>query len=200
MPRREKVTGLVLSRRSVGEADRLVTLFTREAGLLRVLAKGVRKIPSRRGGHLEPMTEVLALVNRSGERLYLTHVETQHAMSALHRNEGAMEHVQHIFRLLLDVSPEGETQEDVYIMLKDVCMLMPELPYGKRVALETAAMLTILRAAGLQPALEACQHCGVKIPADAVILDNRDGGWHCLLCHGSLLGTETSLKPALMRV
>lgn len=198
--KRHKYRALVLARRSVGEADRLVSLFTQEEGIVQVLAKGVRKIPSRRGGHLEPFTEILTVVNETHDRYYLSHVETLDAFPVLHRSGDAMEHVQHLFRLLLDVWQEGDPQEDVYRMLKDVCILMPDLSYGKRVALETAAMLTILRAAGLQPALEACQHCGVKVPADAVILDSQEGGWHCLLCHSSLAGTETSLAPQLVRV
>lgn len=48
--------GIVLKRVSVGEADRIVTIFTKRFGKIVAIAKGVRKITSRRSGSLEPGT------------------------------------------------------------------------------------------------------------------------------------------------
>jgi DNA repair protein RecO (recombination protein O) len=61
MPRPERsfrVTAIVLRHSDWGEADRLLTLFTREMGKLRAVAKGARKMRSRKAGHLEPFTHV----------------------------------------------------------------------------------------------------------------------------------------------
>jgi DNA repair protein RecO (recombination protein O) len=46
--------GIVLKRSNVGEADRIVTLFTREFGKMACVAKGVRKIVSSKKSALEP--------------------------------------------------------------------------------------------------------------------------------------------------
>lgn len=48
-----RVEAIVLRRTDFGEADRLVTLYTRERGKIRALAKGVRKPQSRKTGHVE---------------------------------------------------------------------------------------------------------------------------------------------------
>src|SRR5438105_7819952 len=50
----------------LGEADRIVTLYTRDAGKVRAVAKGVRRAVSRSAGHLEPFTlsDVLFAVGR----------------------------------------------------------------------------------------------------------------------------------------
>lgn len=45
--------GIVIKRMNVGEADRILTIFTRRHGKIRVKAKGVRKINSKRSPHLE---------------------------------------------------------------------------------------------------------------------------------------------------
>ena len=45
---------IVLRTQKLGEADRIVTLLTRERGLVRAVAKGVRKTKSRFGARLEP--------------------------------------------------------------------------------------------------------------------------------------------------
>lgn len=49
--------GLVLKRHNLGEADRILTIFSGELGKLRVVAKGVRRGRSKLAGHLEPFVE-----------------------------------------------------------------------------------------------------------------------------------------------
>lgn len=51
--RSRRVDALILRHQRWGEADRLLTIFTRENGKLRIIAKGARKTTSRKGGHLE---------------------------------------------------------------------------------------------------------------------------------------------------
>ena len=51
-----KAEGIVLRRQAIGEADRTITLFTREYGKLRAVARGTRRTASRLGGRVEPFT------------------------------------------------------------------------------------------------------------------------------------------------
>lgn len=48
-----KVEGIVLKRRNLGEADRVLTILSKESGKIAVIAPGVRRIPSRRSSHVE---------------------------------------------------------------------------------------------------------------------------------------------------
>lgn len=49
---------IVLRTHKLGEADRIITLLTRRHGLVRAVAKGVRRTTSRFGSRLEPFTHV----------------------------------------------------------------------------------------------------------------------------------------------
>jgi DNA repair protein RecO (recombination protein O) len=60
-----RTDGLILRRTDFGEADRLLTVFTPERGKLRLLAKGVRKITSRKSGHVELFMLTNMLVARA---------------------------------------------------------------------------------------------------------------------------------------
>lgn len=51
--RQQKFLGLVIKRANFAEADKLVTLFTKELGKVTFVAKGVRRVKSRRSAHLE---------------------------------------------------------------------------------------------------------------------------------------------------
>ena len=50
--------GVVLRTQKLGEADRIVTLLTRDHGRVRAVAKGVRRTSSRIGARLEPFGHV----------------------------------------------------------------------------------------------------------------------------------------------
>ena len=49
---------VVLRTHKLGEADRIITLLTRQHGRVRAVAKGVRRTTSRWGSRLEPFTHV----------------------------------------------------------------------------------------------------------------------------------------------
>lgn len=68
-----KTTGFVLQRQNFGEADRLLKVFTRDFGLITVLAKGVRKPAARFGSAVEIFNELnLRLQRRTSEIFLLT--------------------------------------------------------------------------------------------------------------------------------
>lgn len=53
MMRTYKTEGIIIKRINYGEADKILTIFTKEHGKIIVIAKGIRKITSRRKGNLE---------------------------------------------------------------------------------------------------------------------------------------------------
>jgi DNA repair protein RecO (recombination protein O) len=55
--------GVVLRTQKLGEADRIITVLTRQNGRVRAVAKGVRRTKSRFGGRLEPFTHVDLLIH-----------------------------------------------------------------------------------------------------------------------------------------
>lgn len=67
--------GFIIKRRNFGEADRILTIFSKENGKISVVAKGVRKITSRRGGLLEPFNLVKLHTVQSHSMKVLTEVE-----------------------------------------------------------------------------------------------------------------------------
>jgi DNA repair protein RecO (recombination protein O) len=68
--------GVVLRTQKLGEADRIVTLFTRRNGRVRAVAKGVRRTSSRFGARLEPFHRVDAQLYTGRQLDTITQVET----------------------------------------------------------------------------------------------------------------------------
>lgn len=74
-----KVEAVVIAHRELGEADRVVRVFSRENGKLVTLAKGVRKIQSRKAAHLEPFTQSALVLARGKTFWIITQAETINA-------------------------------------------------------------------------------------------------------------------------
>ena len=55
----KKTEFIVLKRRNLGEADRIITILSRNYGKLTVIAKGIRRPTSRKKSHLELFTRSL---------------------------------------------------------------------------------------------------------------------------------------------
>ena len=57
-PKTYRCEGLILGYKPLGEADLLVTMFTRDQGKVHAVGKGARRSTSKLMGHLEPLTAV----------------------------------------------------------------------------------------------------------------------------------------------
>src|SRR5581483_4602265 len=200
MIRPGKVEALVLSRRKVGEGDRLLTIFTEPYGLLKVVAKGVRKIPSRRGGHVEPWTRIMSVISGTRGRYFLTGAEMIAEYPHVRTDVAIQEHVRWLTQAIVQLLEEQQPYQDIYTGFTQALSLLGELPETKRWLLEATLLLYILRCAGWPPRLTACHICGRPTPSEAIILDGTQGGWHCLTCHQGLAGTRYSVMPELLKV
>ena len=81
-----RVEAVVLRHANWGEADRILTLYTRERGKVRAIAKGIRRIRSRKAGHLEPFTRVTLQLAKGRDLFIITQAETLQAYLPIHEN------------------------------------------------------------------------------------------------------------------
>ena len=72
----------MLRTHKLGEADRIITLLTRENGRVRAVAKGVRRTTSKFGSRLEPFTHVDVQLAEGRNLDTVTQAETQDAFAA----------------------------------------------------------------------------------------------------------------------
>jgi len=64
VPRTYKTEAVILRHADLGEADRLLTLYTPDHGKIRAVARGVRRMKSRLGGHIEPLMHCSLMLSR----------------------------------------------------------------------------------------------------------------------------------------
>lgn len=76
-----KIFGIILDGKPAGDLDRLITVFSEENGVTAIIAKGVKKITSHRGFHLDLFNLAYFEIEEGGSqhnpRQYLREVTTE---------------------------------------------------------------------------------------------------------------------------
>lgn len=114
-----RVEAIILKRKNVGEADRILTIFTKEYGKLRVIAKGIRKISSRRAPHLEIFTRVTMIIHVGITFESVSEVTPMDTFSTLRSDLARVSLGYYLCELTDSLLPERQKHEDVYKMLWD---------------------------------------------------------------------------------
>jgi DNA repair protein RecO (recombination protein O) len=106
--------GVVIKRNNSGEADRMITIFTRHHGKIRVIAKGIRKLTSRRRGHLEVFNKVSLTIHRGRVIDSVSEADTVEGWRVVPRSLSVLSHAYYACELIDRLIPEQEPYDDVY--------------------------------------------------------------------------------------
>lgn len=153
-----KAEGVVLSRRELGDADRIITLYTREFGKRRLVARGARKPSSRLGPHLELFSQVRVLGAVGTNLDILSQVETLHACTRVRADLDAFAAAGWAIELLDGLTEEGESAPDIYAALLAFLHGI-ESPDTQVETWLAALALALLDAHGYRPELRVCTVC-----------------------------------------
>ena len=119
-----KTVGLILNQKNFFEADRLLTVFTKDFGRLRLLAKSVRKLTSRKRGHLELFSQVKIVCAKGKNLDLITEAETVNNFPVLRRNLNRVRIAYLLCELVNDLTAENQEHDDVYQLLLNNLLLL----------------------------------------------------------------------------
>ncbi|HVX30399.1 MAG TPA: DNA repair protein RecO [Nitrolancea sp.] len=163
IPRKERVRlypaeGVVLRRRDLGEADRILTLFTDRHGKLSVVAKGVRRTQSRLAGHLEPFARTNLLLAKGRNLDIVTQAALIDPFLSVHQDEQLIAYAGYFADLLDAFSGEGQENRPAYeLLLTSLARLDSGCdPFVSSTFFE----YRLLSLMGFQPELFKCINCG----------------------------------------
>ena len=124
-PRLYRAEGVVLESRLMGEADLLLSLFTRDRGKVRAVARGARKPSSKLVGHLEPLTRV-DLAMASGKELdYVTQAQVVDGFQSLKAGLEGVSQGLYLAELVNGFAVEGVASPALYGLLLETLESLP---------------------------------------------------------------------------
>jgi DNA repair protein RecO (recombination protein O) len=181
-----KSRAIVIRTVAFGETSSVVTLFARELGKVRTLAKGAWRPKGHFDGGLDLLStsEVLVLRTASGGLDLLTEACLEHRFrvgTSLAAVSGGMHVAALLDDLTADADPQPELFDAAHATLRDLSGTV--MPDDIVAGVVVRAELAILRITGHGPALCECAACGAALPtAGRVAFGMLDGGTLCGRC------------------
>lgn len=155
-----KTTAIILRSRKWGDADRIITFYTRHLGKIRGVARGARRLKSRFGAALEPFTLChLNLFEKPGDSLFrISHVDLTTSFQSLREDLDLMASAARMVNVVAAVTPDGDPDPQLFDTLEQGLVSLP----GSGDPAFTALLFQIrlLGLTGFRPQTDHCAACG----------------------------------------
>ncbi|HHY59033.1 MAG TPA: DNA repair protein RecO [Clostridia bacterium] len=176
-----KAEGIIIKSFNLGEADRVLTIYTRQYGKISAVAKGVRKSRSKLRGATQTLTHADLVLYRGRSLDTVTQCEAKEMFPGIRADLYRWACAVFMLELVDAMIPEGQPQAGVFVRLLLSLHLVESLAEPELGALFFAVHL--LKLLGYQPQLEACAACGRPLPEpQGAALSANGGGLLCRDC------------------
>lgn len=112
-----KSEGIVLKRSNFGEADKIVTVYSKNYGKITLLAKGMRRMSSRKRGNLEVFNKVAFFAAKGRGMDIVTETELVESYSSWRKDLQKIAVAYQLCEMVDKLTVEGSEQEGVYFLL-----------------------------------------------------------------------------------
>ena len=108
---------MILKRLNYGEADRILTIYTKYRGKIRAIAKGVRKITSRKGGNVELFNHCVLFLAEGRNLDIVTEAQVVNSFSRLSDDLEKTATGFYLVELIDQLTPDGQINRQVFDLL-----------------------------------------------------------------------------------
>ncbi len=157
-----RVEAIVLKRSDIGEADRLLTLYTPNRGKVRAVAKGARKPSSRKSGHVELFTHAALMLAKGKQLDIVTQADTLDAYLPLRENLDRLGYAYYLAELVDRFTEEESENIGLFDLLKHALDWLGD-PANDPALLARFFELELLHYVGYRPQLFHCVNCRKEI-------------------------------------
>jgi DNA repair protein RecO (recombination protein O) len=146
--------GIIIKRTNVGEADKIITIFSRELGKVSLKAAGIRKLQSKRAGVLELFNHVkIGVAKGRGNLDVLTEVDILNTFSSWKNHLGRVNIAYQMAEVIDKLTPDNQPHPQVFEILHNAFLEIDKLDIDWKLKLETW-ILDIVKDLGYWPADE----------------------------------------------
>jgi len=174
--------GIVLKTHALGDTSRIVTVYTRDHGLRKLVAKGARRTPSRFGYALEPLSrsQLVFYLKPDRDLHLLSRAEVVDALGSRLSDLSRLAHAQAALELVDRLVWGEEAHERLFALLVQALDGCDRSPLPALPAVTLAFQLQLASELGYRPRLEQCAVDGRPVSQRRVFSPARGG----LLCDG----------------
>lgn len=175
-----KTKGIVLKSIKLGEADKIVTIFSGSRGKISAVAKGIRRTKSKFGSRLEPFTYAQLLLYEGRNLDIVTQAEITSSFKEIREDLDRFAFGSAMLDVVNKVSMEREKDEQLFELLLSTLEVLSQSFSHHRLLL-LAFDLKLMSVSGYLPELDSCVVCE-KQPQGEVNFSFKLGGILCPVC------------------
>ncbi len=175
-----RAQAVVLGHIEYGEADRILRLFTYEKGKISAIARGVRKIQSRKAGHLEPFTRVNLFLAKGRNLDIITQAETVEPYMGLRNDLQRLAQASYVVEVLDRFTYEEGQNVGIFRLLTDTLDRLAHQDNLRTII--HYYEFRLLDLLGFRPQLFECIDCAEVITAQDQYFSPLGGGAVCPKC------------------
>ena len=188
--------GLVIGEKIVGESDRLVTLLTREEGLVRAFAPQAKNLKKSKVSSTQLLSYSQFSIYKGKTKYVINDGQTLELFFDLRRDIAALSLAQYFCELSAHLAPE-ETEAGEFLRL--VLNALHFLSKGTKppLLLKSVVEMRMLSLAGYMPNLIACDHCGAY-ESDPMYFLPEQAILYCKDCKGEIRTKALAVAPGVL--
>ena len=114
-----KTEGIILKRINYGEADKILTIYTKHHGKIKALAKGIRKLTSRKAGSLELFNHAIVFLVKGKNFDLVTEAQAVDLFKSWRQNLVRVGVAYYFCELVDKLTPEEQENLAVFELLRD---------------------------------------------------------------------------------
>jgi DNA repair protein RecO (recombination protein O) len=181
-----RAEAIVLKTNDFAEADRILVLFTRHFGKVRVVAKGIRRATSRMAGHAEPLTHATYQLARGRELDVLTGAEARALYRDMRDDLALIAAGWYVAELVDRFTADRVPSAPLFDLLETA---LRSLDAGTSASVVCRWFdLHLLDRSGFRPELGVCAQCRRPLAEEANAWEPAVGGVICAACAGGFSG------------
>lgn len=184
-----KYTGIILGKRDIGEADRIYSIFTLEAGKIQAKAVGVRKPGAKLAGALENFTLADISVAKKQGMGKITGSIIEDNFSNLRGNLDALVLVFEAVKIFDQLVGLEEKDKNFFYLLLEYLKTIDKIAGNSREKLSlinVGFIFKLLDLLGYKIEANKCVHCGSKLNVSGNFFSAEQGGIVCKVCASKL--------------
>jgi DNA repair protein RecO (recombination protein O) len=191
----QRTEAIVIGSLDLGEADRLITFYSRQFGKMKAVASGSRRLKSRWSRSTQLLTHctVVFYEKRNTQLNRLRQCDIINSFSGLWSELKKITAGLYLAELIVRTTLEGEENEELYHLILQILSLIEQ---GGDI--ETSLRIFEIRALrmlGYEPQITRCVRCDQIIgKAQRVIFSPAEGGVVCSNCLGRCRSNEVSVS------
>jgi DNA repair protein RecO (recombination protein O) len=179
-PRNYQTEAVIIKKTKLGEADRILTLYTPGLGKIQAVAKGVRRPKSKMSGHLELLTHSQVTLARGRNLDIITGSQTINGFLPLKTDLWLISYGLYVIELVNQFTAEHVEDESLFRLLLETLQSLCQA--NNRELLLRYFEIQLLEASGYRPQLQECITCHQSLEPITNSFCASIGGTLCPVC------------------